>query len=124
MKATTKHIRRERTDVTLNALLVQETCGIDELEYNTIQFELGIQFIQKTFNEGSEEYLIFSRSPSFWRWFKAEYHQWEQSTLEYLIKHEIKTNTAIYRNEMKLMLYHNHTLNGFIEFVKIYKNRI
>ena len=107
-----------------NQAYILQVVNLSEFEYNNLLFEFGCKFLEELYPKGTphyEYYTKFSRDVMFWKWWKAEFKQWEDELLGHVAIMKAKLTPQLYFDEMlgvvgDPVVYQN--------FVKIYLKRL
>ncbi|MEO9258574.1 MAG: hypothetical protein ABI207_09330, partial [Crocinitomicaceae bacterium] len=79
---TITHIAIQRQEGVQNRDHIAKSLKLKEVEYEECVFAIGIVFLNEIYPENDSVFLpLFknaSRSAVFWKWWKAEWHIWEQ----------------------------------------------
>jgi len=120
---TITHIEIQRQEGVTNRAFVQRSLSMSEETYNTNVFEMGIVFLNEIYPENDKIYLpLFidaSRSIVFWKWWKAEWHIWEQDLLKFLSDHHVEMMHDMWYQEMLQMAHDDATELSFYNFLKM-----
>lgn len=125
MKTATKkatHIQLRRMEGEFNRQFIQEATELSELEYNTLLFNIGTEFLTETYGEAQPEYIRFSRMPFFWKWWRQEYFLWEQELLKHCADCQFVPTMEFYEQEMRVLAHDRVTDMSFVQFLKNCKN--
>jgi hypothetical protein len=114
------HIQKQRLEGEMIKDYVINHLGISELEYNTLVFELGMEFLEQL---NVIYYIENAYKKSYWMWWKSEWHIWQQDLVKYIIEHDVQNfDYGLYFEEMRVLAHDGNTELSFETYLKIYKN--
>jgi hypothetical protein len=115
---TKTHIGFKRLEEKFNSVYIGQACNVDLLQYNTLKFEIGMQFIELYFKPQSTMYQRYSQHPLFWKWWRVEYQAWENLFLQYCVDVELVPSWDVYVEEMTVLAHDKQTAQSFLQFTK------
>lgn len=121
-------ISKQRTKFAFNRQSIEKAIGLSTLEYNNVQFERGIAFLEERFprhTEYDKYFVLYSRSKAFWKWWTTEWAIWEDDLVAYINTHNINLKVDFYVSDFKATRtqqrlessFHNHFLKSFQEVI-------
>ncbi len=116
MKTKTR-IDKRRMEFESNRQYIQHAVGLSDYNYNLLIYETGMLFLNQLYPEGTSFYKwlsIHERSPSFWKWWKAEWHKWEDEFLQQLEDNKVITfSPAFYGRRIVSMTNEKHIESSY-----------
>lgn len=76
-------LQQKANSMKITSETVRDHLKFEEIEYNTILFNLGVQFLEKMFGADTDEYRVHSRSKLFWSWYRIQFDQCASSYLRH-----------------------------------------
>lgn len=99
MKESKTLVTKQREKFTSNRQSFETALGLNTFDYNNLQFEQGIAFLEALFPRNTEYekyYLLYSQSASFWKWWQIEYNIWEDGLMAFINEHKMKVSMKLY----------------------------
>lgn len=127
-QTTTKqaHIQRQRVEGAQVKAFIKKELNLSELHYNTMQYELGLLFLQEIFpieNAIYYKYHIYhERQKTFWLWWKAQWHIYLQDYVKFIIEHDVNIDYGMFEEEMMQLVHESMTETSFYTYLKLYKD--
>jgi len=116
---TITHIQKQRLEGEMVKDYVLKRLGISELVYNTMVYEFGMEFLDQL---NVVYYIEYAYHKSFWKWWRAEWHIWQQDLVKFLLDKNKKITFEIFYEEMQVLAHDGQTELSFQNYLKIYKN--
>ncbi len=113
------HIQKQRLEGEMIKDYVMNHLGISELEYNTMVYDFGMEFLEQL---NVVYYIEYAYHKSFWKWWRAEWHIWQQDLVKFLIENDYELTLELFRLEMNVLSHEELTNRSFENYLKIYKN--
>ncbi len=104
MKESKTIVTKQREKFTSNRQSFETALGLSIFDYNNLQFEQGITFLEALFPRNSEYeryYLLYSQSATFWKWWRIEYNIWEDGLMAFINEHRMSITMNLYKNDIK-----------------------
>lgn len=101
---TKSNIQTIRENFVSNRLSIETATGLNTLEYNNLQFEAGIRFLEERFpvnTEFEQYYMLYSRSAAFWKWWRAEWAIWECDYMNFVRQHNFNLTLKSYQSDLE-----------------------
>lgn len=121
-KARRQMVELETKETLINLL------SITQLDYNLLQFELGMQFLQNIFPEGDPAYTEYFKFHScqkmYWKWFRNVWHLWQQDMVQFYNLHKKTFTYPDFVADMEDMIRHKNTHHSFNNYLKIANHKI
>lgn len=107
---------------------LREITKISDFYRKLMIYQAGMCFLHDQYPNSSEELTQsrakFERSANFWKWFRSEWHLWEQDLLCYITENKVDLTEDMYWTEMIALIHCGQTTHGFSQFIKIFKNSL
>lgn len=113
------HIQKQRLEGEMVKEFVMNTLNLSVLEYNTMVYEFGIEFLTQ-FNV--EYYIEYAKHKSYWNWWRSEWHIWQKDLVKFLFENDYDITLELFHQEMNVLSHEYCTERSFYEYLKIYKN--
>lgn len=120
---TITHIATIRTDRVLNAVWICETFGISELDYKTMIYDLGMNFLDNIFGFNTKRGMNYACTSYYWQWFKSEHLVWESDLIQFIQDHRPRITTELYTSEMEVLIHDRTTQESFNNFLKFFNHK-
>lgn len=115
------HINSRRSEMLLNAILVQSEYGYSTQEYNEFIFNLGTEFLSVVYPDHLKTKQNFSNEKSYWNWWRNVFFNWEKELIEFFQEHKVPSDKTLFEMEMKVLAHDRTTEVEFQTYVKLYK---
>lgn len=99
MKESKTLLTKQRDKFASNRQSLETVLGWTIDQYNTIQFETGVAFLERLFPRNTEfekYYQLYSQAPAFWKWWKIEYAIWEDCLMAFCKQNKVNLTPEIY----------------------------
>lgn len=113
------HIQKQRLEGEMIKDYVMNHLGISELEYNTMVYDFGMEFLEQL---NVVYYIEYAYHKSFWKWWRAEWHIWQKDLVKFLIENDYELTLELFRLEMNVLSHEELTNRSFENYLKIYKH--
>lgn len=126
MKTTVKtitHIQQQRNLHKQSRKYIQQRLKLSDYEYQNELFERGCRFLEDEYAHGKFQkyYKQFSRDKNYWKWFIAEWKQFEGDYVADIEIAHLKFNCQEWNKELDIFL-NSHVLRD--SFYSIYLKRL
>lgn len=111
-------VKETQEKIILQKKVIMDFFKINDLDYGTFQFELGIKLLNDHLVE-QEQIKLMSENKNFWNWFKMQYIECERMVMEIIIETQqrdfIEYQLQIVKafNARKVHLSFHHFLSVF-----------
>jgi hypothetical protein len=113
------HIQKQRLEGEMIKDYVMEHLDLSVLEYNTLVYDFGIEFLQQL---NVVYYIEIAYNKSFWKWWRAEWHIWQQDLMNFLFENDYELTLELFRSEMNVLSHEELTNRSFENYLKLFKN--
>lgn len=129
MKTKTKkitHIQTQRVEGVAVKQFLIDMMYITEFDFNLMQYEFGLLFLQELFPRENETYLKHNeeheRDANFWKWWGVMWHIESQSIVSFICEHSVNFTYQMFYDEMIQIVHSSVTEMDFYKYLKTYQN--
>jgi len=119
------HFSLKRIEGEMTNEWMMEKLELSVLEYNTIKYNLGLEFLNEIHPEDSliykKHFLDISTTATFWKWWRSEWDLELQDYVNYLIEHKALLLPSIFIEEMRQLVHYSSTEQSFYQYLKLFK---
>lgn len=119
------HISLKRIEGEMTNEWMMDKLDLSVLEYNTIKYKLGLEFLNEIHPETSpifqKHFRDISTTDTFWKWWRSEWDLELQDYVNFIIEHEALVLPSIFVDTMRQLVHYSSTEQSFYQYLKLFK---